>query len=298
MKCYIKGLVLKRNSTQFGYHPDFASQYYWQRIHQTKGHKLLDDHTLRAKVISYLKGGWSPELISGRLQLEAGKKVISDETIYKFIYSEEGLKLKLYRYLMLKRKFRYPKIKRRRNMQANARKKLIACRDNSINAREKFGHWEGDLVIFTKAKTKLFTLRERKSRLIVAMKNPSRKAQATTATLLKYMQEKFDNTVDSLTLDNDVAFANQEQIASNLNTDVYFCEPYKSYQKGAIENANKLLRTKFPQSTKLRNISQQTIDKIVKKLNDRPMKCLGFKTPNEVFYQAFGENYFLTASCT
>lgn len=298
---YHRGTIyreLNRNSGEYGYRPDFATQKYWNRIHKKIGNKLSKDSELKEKVIYYLRQGWSPELIAGRLYLQTNSKVISHESIYRYIYSPEGMKLKLYKYLMLKRQFRYPRIKRRRNMVANARKKLIHERAEIVNQRKTFANWEGDLVLFHKTQNNLFTLRERKSRLILAIKNQSRKAKTTTQTLLRYMKGKFDNTVNTLTLDNDVAFAMHDNIAKALNSQIYFCEPYKSYQKGAIENANKLIRTVLPKKTDIKNMAQENIDNIIKKLNDRPMKCLGFKTPNEVFFQAFGENWFLKPSCS
>ena len=105
------------------------------------------------------------------------------------------------------------------------------------------------MVLFKKTTTNLFTLRERKSRLIVAIKNPSRKAQTTTHTLIKYMKSKFNHTITTLTLDNDPAFSLHEDIKKACGATIYFCEPYKSYQKGAIENANKLIRTQLPRQT-------------------------------------------------
>lgn len=84
--------------------------------------------------------------------------------------------------------------------------------------------------------------------------------------------------------------------AENLNAAVYFCEPYKSYQKGSIENANRLLRTQFPKRTDIDKIEQNEIDKIVDLLNDRPMKCLSYATPKEAFFKHFGTQPILAGS--
>ena len=133
-----------------------------------------------------------------------------------------------------------------------ARKKMISERSISIDRRTRFGHWEGDLLLFKQTKTNLFTLRERKSRFIIAIKNRSRQAKTTTRTFIKYMKKHVVETMKTLTLDNGVEFADHEEMGAQLKTKIYFCEPYKSYQKGAIENANKLLRTQLPKTTKLR----------------------------------------------
>lgn len=277
---------LHRNSGKTGYRPDLASQSYVIR-RQYKPNKLDRNPELKNFLIEKLKLGWSPELIAGRLKQQAGRCIISHETIYRYIYSPEGIKLKLYQTLLKKRRFRYPRIKRRRQTIANARKRPIKERDAEINGRDAIGHWEGDLILFSHTKTNLFTLRERKSRLIVAIKNRTRQSQSTVRTLIGYMKNNFKYTMQSLTLDNDTAFAQHEHIENELKAKVYFCEPYKSYQKGGIENANKLLRTKLPLQTNIDRFKQDEIDIIVKGFNDRPMKCLGYQTPNEAFYRAF-----------
>jgi transposase, IS30 family len=287
---------LERNSCKFGYRPDVASQQYLSR--RQRPTKLTSNLELREFVITKLKEGWSPDSIAGRLKANLNQCIISTETIYRFIYSEQGMKLKLYRHLMKKRRFRYPRIKRRRKTIANALKKPIKERDEEINQRQSYGHWEGDLLLFKHTKTNLFTLRERKSRFIIAIKNQSRQAQSTTNALLKYMKASLKKTMKSLTLDNDPAFALHQEITAKTKSNIYFCEPYKSYQKGAIENANKLLRTKLPRQTKIDGLEQNQIDEIVKKLNDRPMKCLQYQTPKEVFDQAFGRLSDLIGSRT
>src|SRR3990167_6123466 len=192
---------LQRNSSKIGYRPDIASQAYIVR-RQYKPNKFDKQPELLKHVIDKLKEGWSPELIAGRLKQQKGYCVVSHETIYRYIYSPQGMKLKLYKLLIKQRRFRYPRIKRRRQTIANARKTPIKERDVEINQRKSIGHWEGDLVLFRNTKTNLFTLRERKSRLIVAIKNDSRKPLATVNTLISYMKNNFHNAMQTLTLDN------------------------------------------------------------------------------------------------
>jgi len=95
-------------------------------------------------------------------------------------------------------------------------------------------------------------------------------------------------TIKTLTLDNGVEFSFHEKMSGKLKATIYFCDPYKSWQRGAIENANKLLRTKLPRKTNIDSMEQHQIDNIVKQINDRPMKCLNLQTLNEVFKQNFG----------
>ncbi|WP_339051093.1 hypothetical protein [Rickettsiella endosymbiont of Xylota segnis] len=94
--------------------------------------------------------------------------------------------------------------------------------------------------------------------------------------------------IDSLTIDNNISFIKDEEKAKSLKNTIYFCEPFKSYQKAAIENANRLLPTKLAKQTDLNKLEQSEIDKCIHVFNTRPMKCLGYQTPKEVFYQHFG----------
>jgi IS30 family transposase len=175
---------------------------------------------------------------------------------------------------------------------ANARKTPIREREEEVNKRFTLGHRESDSILFKHTKTNLFTLRKRKSRLIVAIKNTSRHAESTANTLIKYMRNNFSTRIATLTLDNDTAFAQHERIEAEMEAKIYFCEPYKSYQKGAIENANKLLRTKLPLKIDIDRFEQPEIDMIVKGFNDRPMKCLNYKTPHEALYETEGGYLF------
>jgi len=118
----------------------------------------------------------------------------------------------------------------------------------------------------------------------MAIKNANRQAKETSKTLLSYMTHKI-NMVESLTLDNDPAFAEYKKMGICLKSDIFFCDPYKSYQKGAIENGNRLIREKLPKRANIDQISQDKIEEIMDKLNSRPMKVLGFLTPKEAYLQ-------------
>lgn len=276
---------LTRNSCKHGYRSDWASQQALAR--RSKVAKLDQNSDLATYVTEKLQEGWSPEQIAGRLKQE-GSDSISHESIYAWIYSLPTRSLKLYQLLRKKRRFRFPRIRRKRHQKSLEEKIFIKERDETINQRQTEGHWEGDLILFKGCKMNLFTLRERKTRFIAAIKNSSRQAAGTANTLIRYMKEKLPHTLKTLTLDNDTAFALHATIATSLGGKIYFCEPYKSYQKGAIENANRLLRTKFPRDANIYDLSQSLIDSMVDSLNDRPMKCLGFKTPKEEFLKYFG----------
>src|ERR1700722_3185244 len=179
---------LERNSSRHGYRPDWASQQYLSR----KFHhpfKLDKQPQLEEFIIARLEEGWSPQQIAGRLKKSAGKCVISHETIYAYIYSEPGKAKKLYQLLHKKRRFRYPRVQRKRQRSTMETEKIsIIQRSEEVNQRRTFGHWEGDLLMFTKHNPHLITLRERKSRYLVAIKNNSRKPDETAKKLVKYMK--------------------------------------------------------------------------------------------------------------
>ena len=151
-----------------------------------------------------------------------------------YIYSSSGKALMLSKHLRKKRSYRYPRIKRKRQ-KSNPDKVSIHERDEQVNKRQLFGHWEGDLILFKKTRTNMFTLRERKTRFLVGIKNANRQAKGTSKSLINYMQQKV-HTIYTLTLDNDPAFAGYKDLAVKLDANIYLCDPYKSWQKGAKEN--------------------------------------------------------------
>ena len=104
-------------------------------------------------------------------------------------------------------------------------------------------------------------------------------------TLLDNKQLKYRLTIKSITFDNDIAFTQHEKLAQAFTAKTYFCDPFKSHQKGGIENANRLLRRYCPLKSDIDNISQEELDGYIKQINERPLKCLGYKTPCEVYFK-------------
>jgi IS30 family transposase len=236
-------------------------------------------------LLSKLKIGWSPEQIAGRLRLEnAGKSLISHETIYSYIYSDMAVRNQWYSCLRKKRRYRRPRVGRKPHSLIPNRV-AIADRPSDINERLSFGHWEGDLMLFKQGiKTNLITLRERKSRLFVAIKNPTKQAESTASNIIDRLGQFDDIVVKSLTFDNGREFARHESIAERLGAKTYFCDPYKSYQKGSVENGNGVMREWLPRTADIEHTSQQQINAYAKQMNSRPMKLLGYRTPEEVFW--------------
>lgn len=277
----------KNHNPKLGYLPDRAVQNYHAR-RLNKGLKIDKNPELKEYITAKLNTGWSPEIISGHLRKEKGINVISHETIYAYIYSKEGKSNELYLKLTKKRKKRKPR-KENRNKQTKIPNRVsIHERPKKIEKRDECGHWEGDLMLFSNTKTNLITLRERKSRFMLAIKNPNKKSDSTTQNIIQKFRGRKNVLIETLTLDNGGEFAGHQKIAAELKINTFFCDPYSSYQKGSVENGNGVIRYSLPRSTDIDIMTQGQIDKVVNKMNNRPMKCLGFRTPAEIFKESFG----------
>lgn len=263
-------------------------KYYWCSAAQEKylkrrkrGLKLEKDKNLQSYVHSKLKSGWSPYQIEGRLKIEnEGQCLISHETIYTYIYSNYDRRNLFYSHLRRKHIWR---IKRGSRKPRIPKDLLITCRPENINNRNEFGHWEADLMVFKRGiKTNLITLRERKSRYLITIKNQNKEASGTALSLINTVKN-IKEYIKSITFDQGSEFTKYQWIKDCLNTDIYFCEPASPHQKGAIENVNGVLRTELPRTFDIDNLKQRTLIKITNKINNRPLKCLNYRTPIELF---------------
>ena len=154
-----------------------------------------------------------------------------------------------------------------------------------MDQRSRIGDWEMDTIISAHHQGVLLSLVERKSRLclIARLANKSaQKVERTTSNLLDSIKEK----VRTVTFDNGKEFAKHESIAKNLDAQFFFAHPYPSWERGLNENTNGLIRQYFPKETQFNHISDQQVQSIMEKLNNRPRKCLGMKTPNQLFLKA------------
>lgn len=247
--------------------------------------KIESHPSLLRHVIDKLKLGWSPQQIAGRSRFLLGDKCyISHETIYNYIFSPRGKELKLYTYLRSRQKRRFPKIARKKNKRSLIPNRVsIHDRPEIINKRGEFGHWEADLIVFSyDKKANIFTMRERQSRYLIALKNQNRSPKTINESLLQ-SDIKWSMRVKSITFDNDFAFRKHEQLAEAFTAKTYFCDPFKSHQKGSIENANKVLREYCPRKMDIASLKQEELSRYTELINDRPMKCLGYRTPKEVY---------------
>jgi IS30 family transposase len=229
-----------------------------------------------------LRLGWSPEIISGRMEKDHPGQSINPETIYKYIYSRKTRREKLFKYLELGRKKR--RTKTGRKVQRVSRIKgatSIDLRPKSVDKRKISGHWETDNMEGTKTdKQVLSATIERVTRVTLLTKLKDRKSITKSKAVIKRVDE-FPNKVKlSLTADNGSENTRHKMITNKLGIPVYFCHAYHSWEK-VVENRIKKIRRILPKGESLDNISDEEIKQIEHWLNNTPMKVLDYMTPYE-----------------
>lgn len=229
-------------------------------------------------IVEKLKEFWSPEAICERWKVEnPDKNSFSTSTIYRYIKAGrfDGITRKTH--LRRRGKFILPKSSCYNTIQPD---RIIPQWPEEIKNRSRIGDWEGDTVYGGIGKGLLITQVDRKSRYLRAALLPKREAKLTREIMVQMMK---DVPVKSISLDNGSEFAEFRKLEEELNTVVYFAEPHKPWQRGTNENTNDMLRFFFPKGFDFRSITQADVDFVVNLLNNRPRKCLGWKTPAEVF---------------
>jgi IS30 family transposase len=239
----------------------------------------------RQYVEEKLSLGWSPEIISGRLELDQGLKKVSHETIYQYIYKHAPEFIK---YLPRHHKRRRKKHPYRKQHTVIANKISIVDRPESINNRLEAGHWESDSIESTSRKTGLNVLLERATRLVQITKLSSKKSIDTFHAIENRLFHFPDKFIKSITYDNGSENAKHLQVNDAFKCDSYFCQPYHSWEKGSVEQVNGLIRRYLPKGTDFTHIHHTKIKEIEMALNNRPRKCLDFKTPLEVYTEIYG----------
>ncbi|NRB80371.1 MAG: IS30 family transposase [Saccharospirillaceae bacterium] len=273
--------------TSFGdmYYCQVAHDEYKWNLSNKKRKEALKSNETRDYVEAKLKIGWTPELISGRLKQEVNIPNTNYESIYQFIYKQRP---DLIEYLARGHKRRRKKYPTRKYKTKVLDKTSILERPDDINNRNSFGHWEGDTVESGGKKGGLNVMIERKSRLVRISKISSKYSDETQRVIEKKLSEFDPEFVKSITFDNGTENAKHKEIAKTLGADIYFCQPYHSWEKGAVEQVNGLIRRFYPKKTDFKKVHYKAIQKVENLLNNRPRKCLNFKTPNEVYNEISG----------
>jgi len=266
-----------------GYYPVSAQALYDARraIHR----KLVRHPEVKEAVVDRLQAGWSPEQIAGRMRLEAHPVRVSHETIYRFAYSEVGRAEELYRHLPEHRRRRRPRVGRRPHAARFSEGNAIAHRPEAVGTRTEFGHWECDLMMFRKVhgRANVTSLVERVSRFIVALKNRDRQSKPVMDALIEGLAPLPSDARRSITFDRGSEFTAWAHLKAGIGAATWFCDPQAPWQKGTVENTNRRLRRYLPRKADPSAFTNRYLKSICDRLNAQPRKCLGYRTPAEVF---------------
>jgi IS30 family transposase len=270
---------VRRNRGLKGYRPTQAHQLAVSRRH-TKAQPRITRADWRL-VERLLRKDWSPEQISLWLAQEK-RLAISHEWIYQYVLEDKRRGGDLHRHLRCQkpRKKRYGTYDRRGQLPNRI---SIDERPPIVERRTRLGDWELDTIIGKGHKQAIVSLTERKSRPALIAKVPTKEAEGVKEAVLRLLTPLSEH-VHTITSDNGKEFARHEAIAESLNADFYFAHPYASWERGLNENTNGLIRQYFPKGCDFTTITNKDIRRVMDKLNNRPRKCLGMKTPNQVFF--------------
>ena len=268
LKRKVRGIYVARKAHHRAYVKRKYSKY--------QGMKIKEDMKLEEYITKYLKLGWSPEQISGRIAGERNLQRVSHTAIYSWLRSVYGRKLES----------ELKKLKRRRGEKKRAKvtqlegRVFIDERPKSVDTRRYFGDWEGDFIVSgKKSKAALLVLYERKSRYVLLRKVRHKTAAQVEQTLVDMIKPL--SQFRSLTLDNDIAFVHHEKISKEIGVPLFFCHPYASWEKGGVENTNRYIRRWIPKGADISKWSDEDIQNIEWWMNSLPRKILKFKTPEE-----------------
>ena len=270
---------LMRNTGARGYRYKQAQEKASQRRNKaSKATKMTP--SMIALIESKLRFEWSPEQISGWI-FKDKQESISHESIYLHVWANKKTGGDLYTYLRRQGK-KYDKRRNGKSTRGQIKNRVsIDDRPSVVDEKSRVGDWEIDTVIGKGHSGALVTVVERVTKFTVSKQVEGKTAAAVTKAtidLLKPMQD----AVLTITADNGKEFAYHEEICEALDADVYFAHPYSSWERGLNENTNGLLRQYFPKKTDFKKVTQSEVERAVERLNARPRKLLGFKTPSDL----------------
>ena len=248
--------------------------------HKSKPKQKRLTAEVEANLLYYLKKDYSPEQIKGRAEVD-GKSMVSVERIYQYIWADKKAGGKLYGHLRTKGK-KYAK----RGQSKGRRGQIIGRVDIEqrpaiVDCKERFGDLEIDLVIGKGHQQALLTINDRATGLLFMDKVPSKEARQIELKTVELLQDWLP-LIQTITSDNGKEFARHQQIAEKLDIDFYFAKPYHSWERGANENLNGLVRQYFPKDMEFKTIQKADIEQVINIINNRPRKRFGFLSPNEM----------------
>ena len=271
---------IRRNGDGEKYHAISAQAKSKKRISKSRSKNSLKKDWVIDYIITHLRYGWSPEQIAGRLKREHKTTVVCHETIYRYIYAHPEKKLT--QYLVRNHKRRKRKLSNWKPKQRISNRVSIHDRPEEIESKKTFGHWELDTVEGKGHKGGISTALERKTRYYDACKMKNIDSEEGIIAQKKLLTKHPKEATKSATLDNGKENYNHTKL-NQLGIKTYFCDPYCSWQKGANENHNGLLRRYIPKKTDFSTFTQTELDAFVWEINNRPKKCLDYETSSEAF---------------
>lgn len=271
------GREIKRNSGGRGYRFKQAENFAVER-EALKHFPLKMTEEMIAVIKKKLEIKWSPEQISCRLKKEKLPS-ISAETIYKFVYKDKENGGELWRNLRRAHRSRKPRFpsENRRGIIKDAIP--IAKRSKAASGRQRLGDWERDTMLGLDRSCSVLAFVDRKSRFNIFEKMDRKTSINVNRSTLKALRNM---PLKSITNDRGLEFAGHQKCSRKLKVKIFFCDPYTSSQRGSNENRIGILRQYFPKKFDLRNVSNKQIKKAEFEMNNRPMKCLDWKTPYEI----------------
>jgi len=277
---------LKRNrGKQVGYKAGYAEQQ--ARARRWTGSRLDREPGLRRAVLERLGQGWSPEQVAGRLARDHGRKMISYESIYRFIYAQlrRTSDYSWRRYLPRGKSKRGCRGKKGGSPASFIEGRVsLAERPIEVANRKVPGHWEADLMMFSKYGQAVLTVHERTSRLLLGIRLASKVARGVAHHLVRLFSGLPESLRQTVTFDNGTEFAHHLALHP-LSIETFFCDPHSPWQKGGIENAIGRMRRFIPRKTDLAALPSRRFRRLVAAYNNTPRKCLDFRTPAEAFSQ-------------
>jgi transposase, IS30 family len=273
---------LKRGKSDWGRRTYQAhlGESHMHRSSRMRGRPCKIVGELKEVVIRLIREDWSPEQICGRLKLEKGIQ-LSHETIYSFIYSDKKNNGSLYFHLRRGRRRRKKRFTVPRIRADILNRKNISDRPEIINSRERVGDWERDLMFAQSRSEALLTMVERKTLFTLLRRVESKSPKVIAEKTISALSQQ---CCLSITNDNGFEFRDHQKESTALNVPIYFTNPYSSWEKGTCENLNGLVRQYMPRTKVLKEMTDEQIKQIEDRLNSRPRKKLGFKTPLEEIY--------------
>lgn len=274
---------LQRNSSKRGvYKWEIAQKQAEKRCKRTPGNRAISK-AIWSSVKHYLVNEqWSPEQISGYLAKDGIK--ISHETIYAWIREDKRNRGTLYKHLRHRLKHRKKYVGAGRSCIIN--RKSIHERPAEADGK-RFGDLEMDTIVGPNNQQAIVTLVDRNTNMLFMKKLKYGKDAKNLALTVIEMLKPLKKKLKTITTDNGKEFSAHEIISEALGVDVFFTDPYSSWQKGAIENANGLIRQYIPKKVSFNDYDDKDIKDIEEKINRRPRKKLGFETPIERFSKIF-----------